>query len=159
MKANSNSNATLSIKAIAAKARNAAALAAVAVPVTGTKNRWSSAAPSIEQRISMIFETLKAYAGDANFKLNEPARGASCKGIICVYPEADKKCETTPIEKYVFYPNRHDLSKIGSVAIYGKDADLRCMQILKRGTLFGYSVASAKVEMGRRQFVDVTLVA
>jgi hypothetical protein len=163
MNTNSNSISNLSIKAIEAMARKAAAMAAVTAPVYRAQKRWSQSAPSIEQKISSIHKSLQSFVDEnQEAKLEKPTKGSSCKGAISILPkvdESEKKSNVKPIVRYVFYPNKHDLSKIGSVAIYGDDADVRCMQILKRGTLFGYTVASANVEMGRRQFVDVTLVA
>lgn len=82
---------------------------------------------------------LKAYKqGDISEKPKEPAKPA-------------------PEPMYVFYPDPHDASRLGSVAIYSAYAKEMCESIEKKGYLFGHRVKKVALDFGRRLFVDVTL--
>lgn len=112
--------------------------------------------PSIEREIRSIYDALSAaYAKGADIRIEYPKQ-SSCKAMIRVYAgKGDPTLPAAPVESYALYPDTHDQTRIGSVAIYGADADLRRALIRKRGTLFGHRVARATVEQGRRPFVDV----
>lgn len=58
---------------------------------------------------------------------------------------------------YVLYPNATGQDALDSIAIYGDGAAQRCSAIVKSGVILGFPVRSAKIESGRRPFVDVHL--
>ena len=123
---------------------------------------------SIEQEITAIFNRMEASLNeDLVVEKTRPSKGSTfCKGIVNVYKASDlqkkkenKSRKPEPIVSYAFYPDSFKPSRIGSVAIYGDKAFNRCLLLSKRGFLFGRKIVSAKVEQGRRPFVDVKLVA
>lgn len=128
---------------------------------------FKNSANSIQNEINSIFNSLKAnleeglvVEKDHRFKSS-----SFCKGKINVFDQKDflkmkedRNYRVTPIESYTFYEDTIKPARIGSVAIYGDNAYNRCLLIKKRGYLFGRRIISARVEMGRRPFVDVKLV-
>ncbi|MDE6009962.1 MAG: hypothetical protein K2F87_00750, partial [Muribaculaceae bacterium] len=86
--------------------------------------------------------------------------GNAGKGIIKVTtliasPEAGDVKKSTVT--YAFYAATRNPSRLGSVAIYATDATTILSLIRRRKSLFGYSVIDARLEYGRRPFIDVTL--
>ena len=121
---------------------------------------------SIEHEITAIFNVIETNLkeGLVAEKIH-PSKGSTfCKGMINIYKaediqrkKADKSFKATPVVSYAFYPDTFRPSRIGSVAIYGEKAFSRCFILKKRGFFFGRKIISAKVEYGRRPFVDVRL--
>lgn len=180
MKTNLKLNSNTPLQALASKARKAAAIATVEriEKSCGVKKRTVREIPEIDRDIRSIFFALNSRtAENSTAVFDKPAQGSSCKGIIHIYDRSDlcrQRDEETsyrelrnngfdhphrakPTVTYAFYPKASDHTKLGSVAIYGENADSRRKLILKIGTLFGHRVISANIEMGRRPFVDVKL--
>lgn len=185
MKTNLKLNSNTPLQALASKARKAAAIATVEriEKSCGVKKRAVREIPEIDRDIRSIFLALNSRAAENSVAVMEkPAQGSSCKGIIHIYDRSDlcrqrdeeasyrelrnngsdhphhaKPYRAKPTVTYAFYPKASDHTKLGSVAIYGENADSRRKLILKIGTLFGHRVISANIEMGRRPFVDVKL--
>jgi hypothetical protein len=108
---------------------------------------------TIETEIQSIFRMLcSSVADNAVVKMEKPAQYSTCKGLISIYKQG-MLLQTM----YAFYSSSQYPTKLGSVAIYGSDVATYQQRILKRGTLFGYQVVRATLEMGRREFLDVTL--
>ena len=144
------------------------------------KPRRKKLVPTIESRIEGIYNLLVSNARESEVVVKERvSHGLSCKGIVSVYHRNDymlqleaeearknykAKFGETQVPKpykakarvtYVFYPSVYDSAKIGSVAIYGKDA-LSIGVIAKRyGTLFGVKIKSASAEMGRQPYYSI----
>lgn len=123
---------------------------------------------TIEQTISSIFRILSTTASDNSVVVREkPSKAATfCKGMISIFDrndlrqqEEDKSFKASPIIRYAFYPDTYNPARLGSIAIYGKNAPALCAIINKQGALFGHNVISASVENGRRPFIDVRLRA
>ena len=123
---------------------------------------------SIEQEITAIFNGIEANLKEGLVaEKTHPSNGSTfCKGMVNVYKAEDYKrkkenqtSKPIPVISYAFYQDTYRPSRIGSVAIYGDKAFNRCLNLNKRGFLFGRKIVSAKVEQGLRPFVDVKLVA
>ena len=123
---------------------------------------------SIEQEITAIFNGIEANLNEGWVaEKTNPSKGSTfCKGMVNVYKAEDYKrknenqtSKPIPVISYAFYQDTYRPSRIGSVAIYGDKAFNRCLNLNKRGFLFGRKIVSAKVEQGLRPFVDVKLVA
>ena len=123
---------------------------------------------SIEQEITAIFNGIEANLKEGLVaEKPHPSKGSTfCKGMVNIYKaediqrkKEDKAFKAIPVISYAFYTDTFRPSRIGSVAIYGEKAFYRCLALNKRGFLFGRKIDSAKVEQGRRPFVDVKLVA
>lgn len=168
MKANLRLNSSLTLNSIESKARRAAAIAATSR--SKAKGRPDSKEapkkaqrklPAIEREINSIFLGIeRIYAKDHDVKLERPKNQTSCKAIIKVYtkpdPESGEK-EPKTLRMYALYPGNYDDRRIGSVAIYGDDAEDTRLQLQSRGNLFGLPIRKVTVELGRRPFVDVTI--
>lgn len=120
--------------------------------------------PSLEKEIRSIFNTMNSdIAQTTKAVMHQPAKGACCKGIISVYAipdlqrEKEEGIKAKPYATYTFYPSTLDASRLGSVAIYSSDPLSLLLMIRRSGFLFGHKVVKAKLELGRRPFVDVTL--
>ena len=130
--------------------------------------RNSSNSNSIEREINVILNLI-----DANLKEGlavekiRPSKGSTfCKGIINIYRKSDferkkddRSYKALPLESNAFYGETYKPDRIGSVAIYGEGAFVKCLALKRQGFLFGKRIISATVEQGRRPFVDVKLVA
>lgn len=140
---------------------------------------------SIEQEIATIFNYLSAAISYGCVAVKEKAvKGGCCKGIISVYSKRElvrqrneeaeyreslnrafsratleKPFKAMPEIRYPFYPSTYDDRRLGSVAIYGKEATGNYLSISRREHLFGYRVIEARIEQGKRPFVDVKLAA
>ena len=122
---------------------------------------------TINQQINRIFRILSIQASDDTVVIQEKARkGSSCNGIISILSrddkdrqDADKSYVATPIVRYAFYPNLYFPSRLGSVAVYCKDASELCSQLMSQCTFFSVEIIDANVEFGKRPFVDVRLLA
>lgn len=122
---------------------------------------------SIDKEINSIFENLKSAVSANTVVVREKApRGASCHGVISFYnadelkrQADDSSYNAIPVERYVFYPSTYCPNRLGSVAIYGRNAVAHYAILRRRATLFGYPIRDAQLESGRRPFIDVTLVA
>ena len=123
---------------------------------------------SIEQEITAIFNGIEADLKEGFVaEKTHPSKGSTfCKGMVNIYKaedlkrkKEDKAFKAIPVTSYVFYTDTFRPSRIGSVAIYGDKAFNLCLNLNKRGYLFGRKIVSAKVEQGLRPFVDVKLVA
>ena len=123
---------------------------------------------SIEQEITAIFHGIEATLkeGLVAEKTHHSKGSTFCKGMVNVYKaedlqrkKEDKSFKVIPVVCYAFYSDTLRPSRIGSVAIYGEKAFNRCLNLNKRGYFFGRKIVRAKVEQGRRPFVDVKLVA
>ena len=121
---------------------------------------------SIEQEINSIHNSLVATLekGLVAEKVKLAKVFSACKGIISIYRKADlqrfkadPECKPTAVESYAFFADTYRPSKIRSVAVYGANAYNSQYILMKRGFLFGHKILSAKIEYGRRPFVDVTL--
>ena len=185
MKTNLKLNSNTPLQALASKARRAVAIAMaerVERPKNNSNKRAVRQIPKIDRDIRSIFKTLTSrVAEDSTVVLEKPAQGASCTGIIRIYrhddlvrQEHEASCHelrrntteggrrsrpyrAAPCVTYAFYPNVTDITKLGSIAIYGESAESRLRMIHNSGTFFGHEVVSARIEMGMRPFVDVKL--
>jgi hypothetical protein len=181
MKTNLKLNNSLSFRALETQARKAAAIAAIKTPITvasATPQKPSRKAtpdkpkkakavvtPNIDSEIHAIFKLFSSTATkDMVVKMEQTKlQKNSCKGIITVSsrdnaPTSGIAKDTSAIPtRYAFYASTHNPSLLGSVAIYGDNVATLHAQIQKAGSLFGYRVIRANIEMGRRQFVDVLL--
>lgn len=121
----------------------------------------------INQDINRIFRILTIQASEDLVVAHEkPRKGSGCIGIINILSrddknrqETDKDYKVTPILRYAFYPNVYFPSRLGPVAIYGKDATTLCSKLNDRRTFFGVEIIEAAIEYGKRPFVDVRLRA
>ena len=59
---------------------------------------------------------------------------------------------------FAFYPSTALPSRLGSVAIYTTEISSVLSGIRMTKSLFGFKVAKAKIEQGRRPFIDVTII-
>ena len=114
-----------------------------------TTNRLAS----IETIISDITGVLSQNApGGSKVERQAPRKGQSCKGTITIsYPD-------TPKITYAFYPSTALPSRLGSVAIYTTEISSVLSGIRMTKSLFGFKVAKANIEQGRRPFIDVTII-
>ena len=126
----------------------------------------SSGGFEAERQISSIFNSIVS-----NLPQNlvaqrvKPNKGSTlCRGLIKIYKKEawekerdDKRNASRPIETYAFYIKNFQDSTLESIAIYGNDVSTKYYMIRRRGVLFGYRVASVKVETGLRPFLDVKL--
>lgn len=71
--------------------------------------------------------------------------------------EIPKPFRAQVVVMYVLYPDTIAQDRLGSIAVYGDGASNRCAAINKSGAIFGFPVRYAKIEIGRRPFVDVYL--
>jgi len=188
MKTNLKLNSSISLQALEAKARKAAAIAAATAIVQqhdNAKKPHKKPIPAIERDIRSIYQALKSNANETEVVTFErPDKGVSYLAIINIFRQADlhrqkeeesayrerlaqgadrktlaKPFKAVPIVRYTFYPSTINHNRLGSIAIYGENASSTRALILKSGHLFGHSIISATLEMGRRPFVDVTLAA
>lgn len=117
------------------------------------------------QDIKRIFRILTIHASEgAVVEFEKAPKGSSCIGIINILSREDKNRQNagkidkaTPIVRYAFYSNVYFPDRLGSVAIYGKDAMALCNQLQDRRTFFGVDIINVCVEYGKRPFVDVRL--
>lgn len=124
---------------------------------------------SIEKQINSIFKGLVSNLPQNLVAVRaNPKRGSSlCKGLIHIYLN-DKTGRTgndkrnlkpnRPIESYAFYMKDFQDSKLESIAIYGDEVTSKYYTLKRSGYLFGYKIASLKIESGLRPFLDVKLV-
>lgn len=121
---------------------------------------------TIEQEISNIFQYLTLYAGENMLVERENVKkGMSCKGAIAIKhrvikqnADGEQTVDKVLVSRYAFYPSTYYPSRLGSVAIYGGNPVGLCGQMRRSGTLFGHSIMSARVEYGRRPFLDVRFI-
>lgn len=92
----------------------------------------------------------------------QPDKMSSAYAVISIYPCTGtapdsnvKKQKRAPLTRYVFYPSITDPSRLGSIAIYGNDAESRTMQLRYSRHIFGLDIAQVSVEYGLRPFVDI----
>lgn len=64
-----------------------------------------------------------------------------------------------PLISYAFYPGTYFPSRLGSVAIYADNVTSILAQIRASKSLFGIPVIEARLEQGRRPFIDVRFAA
>ncbi len=120
---------------------------------------------TIENQINSIFNSLSSKFSNRYTVLRErPMKGASCKGMIAVYPEngrraAEGDSQPAPVLRYAFYASTLDPSQLGSMAIYGDKATAEYLSIDSTKSFLGRKVRSVDLEFGRRPFVDVVFRA
>lgn len=130
-------------------------------------NEKSSSRNSIEKQIESIFMGLVSNLPKKFVAFrSSPTKGSSlCKGIIRIYlkEEIEKAAENErkycrPIESYAFYVKDFQGSELESVAVYGDDVCSKYYILKRKGHLFGYKIATLKIESGLRPFLDAKLV-
>ncbi len=178
MKSNIKLNPTMSLKAIESKVRNTSFFISgdravvkhnpnqynPSKPVGSSKDRHTErrapgfkSLPEIRQSVRRIYEALSRSAKDNEVvKLEETGDRESYKAVITLSEKQGREEQLRTVETYAFYPAAHNAAKLGSVAIYGPDAAARRMDIVRHRSLFGHAIRDARLEMGRRLFVDVT---
>lgn len=120
---------------------------------------------SIEQEIGAIFAAIAGEVSDNLKAVKErPVKGASCRGMVCVYDrrdlkraEEDRHYKPVPVVRYALYPDVYCPSRLGSVAIYADNAEVLCRALRRQGSLFGHAIRDVWVDFGRRPYVDVRL--
>lgn len=126
---------------------------------------------TIEEEINGLFQRFAKDAAESIVVTKEKGtKGGSCRGIINIFraddlrreqlereAEKPKRFKAYPMERYAFYPDSYDETRLGSVAIYGEDVMKRYFAIKKSGVLFGHAVRKVSIEWGVRPFIDVTL--
>lgn len=120
---------------------------------------------TIDQEINSIFHNLTLLGSEQTVVRKEKSPGkGSCRGIIAVFnrdslllQEKDPSFKPVPTVRYAFYPDTYFPGRLGSVAIYGENAETMCAKLKNQGIFFGRRIVSASVEFGRRPFVDVRL--
>ncbi len=165
MKNFSNFTSPLSLQSIEAKALKAAKASAVskilskspatpAVPRARRKPKAEKKLSEMERDVRSIIDVIKRSAGNGrSVTVEYPHKKGSAHLSVSIENLNDQKEEI----RYVFYPSAIDSTRLGSVAIYCKDAAERQIVLSKMGTFFGFRILRAKLELGRRPFVDVTL--
>lgn len=111
-------------------------------------------------RKAMEAHTTKGFTVSAE----QPDKMSSAYAVISIYPctgaAADsnvQKQKRAPLTRYVFYPSVTDPTRLGSIAIYGNDAESQARQLRYSRHIFGLDIARVSVEYGLRPFVDVTV--
>ena len=173
-------------QALEANVRKATAVVATKKATSKDAKAKKKAAPQlplIERQIRSIATQLQAVCGKSMTIVREqPSTGSSCAGMVAMFDSAalaafeqEKKefarllktgqadprlrpVQPAAIERYAFYATSLDSTRLGSVAIYGPNAVQRLLKIKRDASFFGHRMASAKVELGRRPFVDITLI-
>lgn len=129
-------------------------------------NENSTGSGLIEQQICAVFNGLVANLPEKLVALRaKPAKGSIfCKGLIQIFNKAEiekasekKGIIAYPLETYAFYMKDFQDSKLESIAIYAQNVTAKYFTLRRRGYLFGYRIASIKIETGRRLFLDVKL--
>lgn len=129
-------------------------------------NENSSSSFSIEKQINSIFKGLVANLPQNLVAVrSRPRKDSSlCKGLIQVFErdvtgeKADEiKKNVQPKETYAFYMKDFQDSELESIAIYGEEVTSKYYSLKRKGYLFGYKIASLKIESGLRPFLDVKL--
>lgn len=176
-------SAATSLQALEAKASKAAALAEAARKQDKKKKKAPKEIPPMEREIRAILRGLEVAASENRVAVREtPAKGSSCVAIIAIYDKEDimrqkldeaqrrkmreegmdisllpKGFQASPEIRYVFYSHALFAGRLGSVAIYGQNLMAYHQQLLKRGRLFGRSILSVDMEVGRRPYLDVKI--
>ena len=121
---------------------------------------------NLESEINSIFRILSATVDDSYVvKKERPRKGAACKGVICLYLRSDlREQEETnrkakPVASYAFYGSTYNPTRLGSVAVYGRDVMPLYTMIRRNRTFFGHRVVAASIEEGLRPYLDVRFAA
>ena len=127
----------------------------------------SSSGFSIEKQIDLIFKGLVSTLPQNLVAVRaNPKKGSSlCKGLIQIYIKGEsgkgdeniKHSSNKLIESYAFYMKDFQDSKLESIAIYSNKVATKYYMLKRRGYLFGYKIASLKIESGLIPFIDVKL--
>lgn len=128
----------------------------------------SSAGFFIEKQINLIFKGLVSNLPQNLVAVKaKPKKSSSlCKGFIQIYikDESERKGDEKNnsnsnklIVSYAFYMKDFQDSKLESIAIYGDKIATKYYILKRKGYLFGYKIASLKIESGFRPFLDVKL--
>lgn len=138
---------------------------------------------SIESTIGTVADLLATTSPAGTLvEKKTTVKGKCCKGMITVtlprkgknnddatsLPHSDHQknsnIDSTELNSekdskvtYVFYPSTFSPSKLGSVAIYAKETATILSLIRRNKSLFGFRVIDARIEYGRRPFIDVNL--
>ena len=132
-------------------------------------NGNSSSCFSIEMQINSIFKGLVSNLPQnlVAVKASPNKDSSLCKGLIKVYikdetvrTEDDKEKPNSKrlMESYAFYMKDFQDTRLESIAIYGNEVTSKYYTLKRLGYLFGYKIASLKIESGLRPFLDVKLV-
>lgn len=130
------------------------------------RNENSSNNCLIEQQIKSIFMGLVSNLPQdlVAVRVNPSKGSVLCKGLVKIYNKAEmgeaagrKERVGYPLETYAFYTKDFHDSKLESIAIYGEEVSSKYFILKRKGVLFGYRIASLKIESGLRPFLDVKL--
>lgn len=125
-------------------------------------NQKNNRIGSIESTISAIESHLvKNASAGLSVERKKVGKGQTCKAVINIFAE-DKpvgKDERKPLMTYAFYSGTYLPSRLGSVAIYADNVTSILAQIRASKSLFGIPVVEARLEYGRRPFIDVRFAA
>ncbi|MCM1452017.1 MAG: hypothetical protein NC102_07150 [Clostridium sp.] len=161
------------LQALEAKALKARAIALAKAagkkedPKTKDKKKRAKELTPIERSLRNLERAVQGWKLDGRAAAFERGKGdtAACATISIFKVDAAKKEEfmaerqgdakPRAEKRYVFYPDPLMPSRLGSVAIYGKEARETLEAVAKAGHIFGHRIRCATVEFGCRPFVDV----
>ena len=126
------------------------------------KNQNNNRIGSIESVINAIENNLASNApAGLSVERKKSGKGQSCKAVISIFAEEKPSGEDKrkPLISYAFYHGTYFPSRLGSVAIYADKLTSVLAQIRKGKSLFGIPVIEARLEQGRRPFIDVRFAA
>lgn len=125
-------------------------------------NQKNNVIGSIESTINAIENNLvRNVSAGLSVERKKAGKSQTCKEMISIFAE-DKpkgKDERIPLITYAFYPGTYFPSRLGSVAIYADNVTSILAQIRASKSLFGIPVVEARLEYGRRPFIDVRFAA
>lgn len=155
MKTNLKLKSSTPLQALEAKALKATAMAAANRQHAKAQTKTHKPKPltPIEQSLRTLQRAVENWRLDGRKATFERGKGSiSACATICIFGQDGSK---SPERTFVFYPDPLDPSRLGSVAVYGSDARDTADALNRSNFIFGHRIKRAKVEFGRRPFVDV----
>lgn len=126
------------------------------------KNLNNNSVKTIESTIDAIESYLiRTVSAGLSVERKKSGRGQSCRCMISIFAEEKPKGYDVriPLQTYAFYPGTYIPTRLGSIAIYADNVTSILAQIRSGKTLFGIPIMEAKIEQGRRPFIDVRFAA
>lgn len=126
------------------------------------KNQNNNSVKTIESTIDAIESYLvRTVSAGLYVERKKSGRGQSCRCTISIFAGEKPKGHDVriPLQTYAFYPGTYIPSRLGSIAIYADNVTSVLAQIRSGKTLFGIPIMEAKLEHGRRPFIDVRFAA
>ena len=126
------------------------------------KNQNNNSVKTIESTIDAIESYLvRTVSAGLSVERKKSGRGQSCRCMISIFAEEKPKGrdERIPLQTFAFYPGTYIPTRLGSIAIYADNVTSILAQIRSSKTFFGIPIMEAKIELGRRPFIDVRFAA